>query len=728
MAVRQLTPETINRIAAGEVVERPASVVKELVENAIDAGAGRIDVSIARGGQESIRVVDDGGGMTADELPLAVAAHATSKIADADDLFRVATLGFRGEALASIAEVSRLTIRSRIRDAEAGAELEVVAGQMGEVAPSGGPPGTSIEVANLFLNTPVRRKFLRSIQTEVGHITETVARLALAHPAIHFTLRHNERLVYDLPGGEALPARIGRLFGHDLAAALIAVDSQEEAVRLSGYAAHPSQSRANQRMQYLILNGRYIRDRSLQHALGEAYRGLLLSGRHPIAFLRIDMPAELVDVNVHPTKLEVRFQDGGRLYSLLLGTLRTRFLSTDLTTRLDASASASASAAGAHGGASNAASGASTAADADRGETGALRQQLVDWAQQEVGRWKVESHQAGRVPPWNPKGQLGVHRAPLELHRLPESSLGGARPSSMPGAPDARSADARSADADRRAEPDTVFPADLAHPADPAHPAGAAFPTDATFPAHAAGSIAPDARQHAPGTHGSAAAEAPPGAVPRDLPAAVMRSPGASGDDGAGPPRYGPVAALQVHNRYLVAESHEGVVVIDQHALHERILYEQMREKVLAGAVETQTLLVPEPVDLGAAEAAAVLEHRELLAQLGIRVEAFGGDTVLVCGYPAILSRVHRGEMLRGVIEPLIAAGRVPERRDLIDTMLHSLACKAAVKAGDPLTPEEVAALVEQRYAVRDSHHCPHGRPTELVFTREDLDRQFKRT
>ncbi len=269
--IRQLPQSVINKIAAGEVVERPASVVKELVENSLDAGATRVEVSVAQGGMDLVRIVDDGHGIPAEQLPLAVASHATSKLATADDLFRVSTLGFRGEALASIAEVSHFTMRSRTADATAGAELEVVAGQARPVAPCGCATGTAIEVRNLFVNTPVRRKFLRSTQTEMGHVTEAFTRLALASPHVHFVLRHNERLVYDLPPSQDWRERIGAFFGPELSDALIWIDSADEPIRLAGYVAHPSQSRGNTRMQYLFLNGRYVRDRSLQHRAG---RGL----------------------------------------------------------------------------------------------------------------------------------------------------------------------------------------------------------------------------------------------------------------------------------------------------------------------------------------------------------------------------------------------------------------------------------------------------------------------
>ncbi|MEO8495625.1 MAG: DNA mismatch repair endonuclease MutL, partial [Planctomycetota bacterium] len=333
--ITQLPTSVINKIAAGEVIERPASVVKELLENSVDAGATRIDVSIEKGGSELIRIADNGCGISAEQLKLAVASHATSKIRDADDLFHVRSLGFRGEALASISEVSHFLMRSRTQAAAVGAEMAVTAGTLGEIAPCGCPIGTSIEVRNLFCSTPVRRKFLRTPQTEMGHISEAFTRIALAHPAIHFTLQHNDRTLYDLPADDNWRERITTFFGREIGDALIWVDNRDEesSVRLSGYGTNPSHSRSNNRMQYLFLNQRFIRDRSLQHALGEAYRGLLMTGRFPIAFLRLDMPAEMVDVNVHPTKLEVRFQDGGRVYSQLLGTLRSKFLSSDLTAK-----------------------------------------------------------------------------------------------------------------------------------------------------------------------------------------------------------------------------------------------------------------------------------------------------------------------------------------------------------------------------------------------------------
>jgi DNA mismatch repair protein MutL len=662
--IRQLPPSVVNKIAAGEVIERPASVVKEFMENSIDAGARRIDVAVEQGGTELIRVSDDGCGIAAEQLLLAVASHATSKVRDADDLFRVSTLGFRGEALASIAEVSRMVLRSRTAEATAGAQLEIAGGHAQGVTPCGCPVGTTIEIRQLFYNTPVRRKFMRGTQTEMGHIGEAFTRIALASPGVHCTLRHNERVVYDLPPAADWRERIGAFFGADLARDLIAVASADAGVQLEGYAAHPSHSRGNPRMQYLFLNGRSIRDRSLQHALGEAYRGLLLVGRYPIAFLKIDMPAEMVDVNVHPTKLEVRFQESGRLYSQLLGTLRSKFLASDLTTKVQPPVESEAAAA--HD---------STQADQ-------LRRELVDWAKGQLSHFA--SGHAGTSLRLPAQADSAVQQAVLGLALSPRPqtplelvSLGRAwQPVGLP--------------ADEEPEPAGLAGVALA---------GGELPTGALASEH--GALASE--------HGAFAES------PADRPVGGMLT------------AWGSSGALQIHNRYLITESEEGVVVIDQHALHERILYEHLRTKVLAGALESQCLLVPEPVDLSPAEAAAALGARDVLGRLGVTVEPFGGDTVLVSSYPAMLANLNPAEILRELVDQLLAGGKDPDKRDLLDELLHMISCKAAIKAGDRLTDGEIAALLEQRHLAQDTHHCPHGRPTALVFTRDELDRQFKR-
>jgi DNA mismatch repair protein MutL len=621
-AIQKLPANVVNKIAAGEVVERPASVIKELMENAIDAGASRVDVILEKGGLQAMRVVDNGGGIPADELPLAVTSHATSKIRSDEDLFRVGTLGFRGEALASIGSISRLQIRSRTAEDDCATELQVAGGQVSSAVPCAAPGGTSISVTDLFFNTPVRRKFLRTVQTEAGHATEAFTRLALAYPSIHFTLSSNQRQVYDLPPCDSWRQRIATFFGDELADSLIGVESADEETRLSGYVANPAASRANNRMQYLFLNGRFIRDRSLQHALSEAYRGLLMTGRYPISFLRLEMPPQLVDVNVHPTKMEVKFRDGGRIYNQLLSTIRTRFLNSDLTARLETSAAA-------------------------------------------LGPAGLNTPLPAAAPPATSSAAMPAQRA-------------------------------------------AVFPDRL--------PAPAAFSQVPPIPGSTPDPPAPQQQD-----------------IPLQAVAVAMASPSHSSDELAGAASSDVASgraptAMQALNRYLIAETDDGVIVIDQHALHERILYEQIREKVLAGSLETQKLLVPEPVDLSAAEAAAVLDARPLLEQLGVDVQPFGGASVLISAYPAMLANWNPADLLRMLAEQLTSDAKQPERRDLLDELMHMISCKAAIKAGDRLTADEISALLEQRELAQDAHHCPHGRPTALVFTRDDLDRQFKRT
>ena len=616
--IRQLPPSVVNKIAAGEVIERPASAVKELLENAVDAGATRVDVLVEQGGSELVRVSDNGCGISADQLGLAVTSHATSKIQDADDLFRIGTLGFRGEALASIAEVSQFHMTSRTAEATAGASLEVMGGQAEPVSPRGCRVGTIVDVRNLFFNTPVRRKFLRTTQTEMGHVTEAFMRIALVHQHIHFSLRHNQRLLFDLPATDQWLERISTFFGSEVAGELIWIESNDGPLRLTGYVAKPSVSRGNNRMQYLFLNGRFIRDRSLTHALSEAYRGLLMTGRYPIVFLRLEVEPDVVDVNVHPTKLEVRFQNSGQAYSQLLSALRNKFLTTDLTPRVQQTGTSDDET--------------RPSAVMDQTQTNQRREQLVTWSQE--GRTRKMDRQ-----------------------------------------------DAATAEASRPRTLDLAW--ERSTPSRPAYGENLAVP-------------------------------APQPAPPQEAPPAVGSTP-----EG--------IPAVQVHDRYLITETEDGVVIIDQHALHERILYEELREKVLAGSLETQRLLVPEPVLLTAAEAAAVLDARELFSQLGIEVAPFGGDTVLVSGYPAMLANLRPDQLLRQLVDILMSSDHQLDRRDVLDELLHMISCKAAIKAGDRLSREEISALMERRQIVQDSHHCPHGRPTALVFTREELDRRFKR-
>ena len=627
MAIRKLSESVINKIAAGEVIERPASVVKELLENSVDAGATQVEVTIEQGGIEMIRVTDNGSGIAKEDLPLAVTSHATSKIEDADDLFKVGTFGFRGEALASITTVSQAMIRSRTADSDCGYELLINGGHAEPIEPCGCPVGTTIEIRQLFYNTPVRQKFLKTPQTEKSHIAEAFARVALANPQVQMTLMNNQNTVHQLPATESWRERIGAFYGTEISDNLIPVSSVEGEIALNGFVVDPSISRSNKRMQYLFLNRRYIRDHSLQHALSEAYRGLLMVGRYPLCFLRLDMPPNMVDVNVHPAKLEVRFQNGGQIYKQLLATIRERFLSTDLTAK------------------------------------GHLSRRDGGHAAPEV----MSTHAA------QPAATITSTVQDQIAFAKPQSSV------DWTAAP-------RSTSVAGQAQPFQPFPS---------LPNQAVPQTAVSSQAMSSHAISSQDISSEPFTHQAAPTQTR--------------------------------TALQVYNTYLISETAEGMVIIDQHALHERVIYEQLREKVVAGDLESQRLLVPEPVSLPPAEAAAVLEQAELLSQIGITVEPFGGDTVLVSSYPAMLANHNPAEMLKGVIDKLMGEAKNLDRRDVLDELLHMISCKAAVKAGDKLSPEEITALLEHRELCQDSHHCPHGRPTALTFSREELDKKFKR-
>jgi DNA mismatch repair protein MutL len=611
--IQQLPPLVASQIAAGEVIERPASVVKELLENAVDAGASRIDVEVEAGGAELIRIVDDGCGISAGDLPLALASHATSKLVCADDLFRIATFGFRGEALASIAAVAQVQLQSRPKEEPLGAEVSCQGGDLSVVRPWNGTPGTRIEVRHLFFNTPVRRKFLKATATEVGHISEAFTRLALAHcrpvvPAgLHLTLRHNNKPVYDVPASATLLDRLGQFFGPEVAGSLYSVEAHQGTAHLHGFIADPACERGTARMQYLFVNGRWVRDRSLGHAVQEAYRGLLMTGRYAVSFLFLEMPPDQVDVNVHPTKVEVRFRDSQALHHLVFAAIRDRLRQENLTARLRVTSSLTA------------------------------------------------------TPEDGPSPVLG-----------PEASADASVPRSAPW----------QLTAPPVPTPVLPFPAQRPQPAPAEQPSPS--PLSSTQP------VVP--------TVEAVRAVAPPAGK-----------------------------AIQVNDTYLVVGTEAGLLVVDQHALHERILYEQFKARLRAGSLETQRLLIPEPIDLTAEQAARTLEHRAALEELGLGVEDFGGGTILLTSYPSLFGRRSPQELLRAVVDHLLAKERLPSRDVLFNDLLSLMACHAAVRAGDRLTSEEMNALLDLRELADDTHHCPHGRPTSLLLSRHDLDRQFRR-
>lgn len=662
--IQQLSPSVINKIAAGEVIERPASVVKELLENSLDALSTRIEVDVIAGGTELIRIVDDGEGIHPDDLILTVTSHATSKIRSADDLFDVQTMGFRGEAMASVAEVSRLRIRSRQEGQSHGMELTVDLGRIESPKSCGCPFGTQIEIRNLFENTPVRRKFLKTVSTEFGHIAEQFAKIALANPRLHLVLRHNEKVVHELPATDRPLDRIRLFYGSEIADQLIPVESTQDGTRIWGYVGHPNNSKSSRKQQYLFLNGRCIQDRSLMHALTESYRGLLMVGRQPVAFLFIDLPPDRVDVNVHPTKVEVRFRDSQQLFRQMLAMIRSKFLSLDIQSQLRLPTAVGA---GSGGGLTGFAPPAPTNRQRE------LTSEFGDWASQRVSG-------SATIAPFRP--------FPAELPKISVPVFDGQQFSSV---------DSTSTTVHQPIEEQAVG-------------------NDRTdLPDADSGTIDP-AEGNSPGV-----------AIP--APAATTTSVQPSQDPQ--PIQASEARAIQIHDCYLVLETPDGMTVIDQHALHERIVYEHLRARVLAGAVESQRLLVPQPIELTTTEAAALLEQSEAFDKAGLGLEDFGNGTVLVTRYPAMLRKVDLNELLRELLVKLDGGGATgmqsSARRDILDELLHMMSCKAAVKAGQRLSQEEIESLLQQRHLVDDAHHCPHGRPTALSLSRMELDRQFGR-
>ena len=615
MPIRQLRPETINRIAAGEVIERPASVVKELVENALDAGATDIEAVTAAGGISLIRVTDNGAGMGAEDLALAVERHATSKLAD-DDLFNIATLGFRGEALPSIGAIAHLAIASRLRDGAAAHEIVVDRGAKEAVRPAALNAGTRVEVRELFSATPARLKFLKSERAENMAIAEAVKRLAMAHPTVAFTLTTGERAALKLPaqplGPEGHLARLGRIMGREFLADALAIDIERDGVRVTGFAGLPTLHRPDPGQQYLFVNGRPVKDRLLIGAVRAAYGDLVPKMRHPLLALFVALPPREVDVNVHPSKAEVRFRDSGRVRSLVAGALRGA---------LDAAGHRATVAGG------------FAVADvlARRGSDPAgltpwqdLAVARSDRGDRYYGRFRTGSDPQGLTP-----GFAEDWQAPLDGLTAP------------------------SADA--------------------------------------------------------SAAAAPP------LPELLDRPLGA--------------ARAQLHETYIVAQTRDSVVIVDQHAAHERLVYERLKAALADGGVARQALLIPEVVDLDGDETALLAEAAPALEKLGLALEAFGPGAVLVREVPALLA----GGDIKGLVRDLAreAAGEGGGDAGLLKQRLEAvcatMACHGSVRAGRRLSPEEMNALLRAMEATPRSGQCNHGRPTYVELKLADIERLFGR-
>lgn len=588
MSIRPLPEVLINQIAAGEVVERPASVVKELVENALDAGARRIDIDLEDGGIRLIRIRDDGGGIAAEELPLAVSRHATSKIASLDDLEAVATLGFRGEALPSIAAVSRFRIASRQAAAAHGAELRIDGGRTGAVQPQAHPPGTTVEVRDLFYNVPARRKFLRAERTEHMHIEEWLRTLALARPDVELRVSHNGKPSRRWKGeGDLLSeARLHEALGAEFVRNALRIEHAGAGLRLHGWIAQPAYHRASADQQYLYVNGRSVRDRNVAHAVRQAYSDVLFHGRHPAYVLFLELDPRGVDVNVHPAKHEVRFRESRLVHDFVYRSLHAALAET----------------------------------------------------------------RAGRVP------------APALPAAAPRAAL--------PSAPQQAAIGLRVAEA----------PAAYAALYAPQAPPMASAPSAPALPADAA--------------------------------------------DGMPPLGF---AIAQLHGIYILAESAEGLVVVDMHAAHERIGYERLKAAHDGEGLRTQPLLVPASLAVSEREADVAEREAETLAQLGFEVQRSGPQSLLLRSVPALLADTDVEALLRDVLADLREHGRSARVGAQRDALLATMACHAAVRAHRRLTLPEMNALLRQMEATERSGQCNHGRPTWARFSLAEIDAWFLR-
>ncbi|MEE8333819.1 MAG: DNA mismatch repair endonuclease MutL [Alphaproteobacteria bacterium] len=600
MTIRVLPETTVNRIAAGEVVERPASAVKELVENAIDAGAGRIEVSLTGAGRGAIIVADDGCGMTAEELALAIQRHATSKLPD-DDLFEIASLGFRGEALPSIGSVARLTITSRARSADAAMQIAVEGGAVGTVRPAALAAGTRIEVRDLFFATPARLKFLKTERTELNHVLDVVRRLAMACPGVSFTVtdERGARLRLDVAQGELLDARLRRLadvMGREFADNSLPIDAERDSITLTGYAGLPTLNQPYARSQYLFVNGRPVRDPMLRGAVRGAYQDLLARDRHPMVALYLEVPARLVDVNVHPMKNEVRFRDPGLVRGLIVG---------------------------------------------------ALRHALAD---------------AG-------------HRASTTVAA---QTLGAFRPGAAPGA----------------------------FQAPQRQGGGAYFPPSGAATAAAADLYAPLPGTDMPSAPGGVAETATPDAH-EAYPLGAARA--------------------QLHETYIVAQTADGIVIVDQHAAHERLVYERMKQALEEGGVKRQGLLIPEVVEMDEADCARLVARAAQLEELGLVLEQFGPGAVVVREAPALLGQTDIVGLVRDLAADIAELGEGLTLKERLEEVCGTLACHGSVRAGRRLSQPEMDALLRHMEQTPHSGQCNHGRPTYVELRLADIEKLFGR-
>ncbi len=620
--IRLLPNVLVNRIAAGEVVERPASAVKELVENAIDAGATRIDVQLVDAGRSLLAVEDNGCGMARDELALAVQRHATSKLPD-DDLLAIAHLGFRGEALPSIGSVSRMRITSRRRDDESAWQLLVEGGAVGDVQPAAAQQGTRIEVRDLFYATPARLKFLKSDRAEVQAVSDVVRRLAMTHPYVGFSLQSNGRILLrtQAHGGKdkvtATHLRLAELFGQSFADNTVPVAYERDAVVVSGFCGLPTYARPTAGDLYLAVNGRPVKDKLLVGVVRAAYQDYLARDRYPVVALYVELPMRMVDVNVHPAKTEVRFRHAGDVRSAVLQALRKALQQAGFQ--------------------------ASTTVGEDALRAFTPRQSPAAEAQATLLNPYYHWQQA-RDPEHEPPGleqQGGQYREMVPMVAMPQSRS-------------------------------------------------------------AYGNI-------------SAIAQF----MPRPEGQSMLDAPNLSYPLGA--------AVAQVHGTYIVAQTEQGIVIVDQHAAHERLVYEKMKKALASGGMKRQHLLLPEVVELGEAAAERVLARKDELAELGLMVESFGDGAVLVREVPALLGEVNAVALVQDMAEELEEYGDALTLRDRLEHICGTMACHGSVRAGRTLSVPEMNALLREMEATPFSGQCNHGRPTYVELQLKDMEKLFGR-
>jgi len=604
----------VNMIAAGEVVERPASVVKELMENSIDAGATKITVSIEDGGRKLISVADNGCGMDGEDLARAFEPHTTSKIKTSSDLHGISTLGFRGEALASIASVAQVKGTSRAKS-EAGANcIEIDCGDKSSISPASADYGTTILVRDIFYKLPARRKFLRTANTEMGHIAEQFTRIALSNDSLDLTLIHNGRELYRLSDKHNLSRRIAELFpipSSGISENLIEAESNEKGLHILALMGKPSISRTSRKFQYVFLNGRFIRDKFISHAIKEAYCALLEPNRFPVVFLFIRMPYEDYDVNVHPTKSEVRFYNANLVHSQILGTLREKLLGTDLQTQAILPGPANLP-----GSQCSPPTGHRSQAIADAMAEFFKKHRPVQT--QEQFSYKSKQHLVALRP---------------STGQIPESRTGPATASAF---------------------------AETSQPAP---------------------EICPEQRKF-----------------------------------------------LQIHDSFIVVQTDDGFDIIDQHALHERIIYERLSRRIRKSKLESQKLLIPESFEVTPSGSDALKTNAELLEKLGIELVPFGPKTMAIQAFPTLLVKADPLDFVQDLIDLLESKDPDPDGERLLDEVLNMAACKAAIKAGQRLTDSEIEQLLADKVNAESASRCPHGRPTTIKFSMAELEKQFKRT